>query len=118
MSETNPSDIVEVVKPTGCALCGELRSAGVGHCTVHAVIDNWPARGHSSPAEAAYSYLAYLDEELGERHPDPLAVVGSACVARLRAGVALEVSALGADRTRLDLLTALALDKRARRGAC
>jgi hypothetical protein len=102
------------VKST-CPVCTLLRDAGVGACSTHVIHDPWRARGHASPHDAAYAYLAWLDEVLGALLPDPLALVGSLCVARLRRALAVESSALGADRTRLDLLTALGM--RALRGA-
>jgi hypothetical protein len=100
-----------------CPICAALRELRMGACATHTVHWPWHAAGHASPHEAAYAHLVALDEALGARQPDPLALVGSACVARLRDRLrpAIEALALGADRTRIDLLTALGM--RALRGA-
>lgn len=116
MSKTHNSQSAAEVK---CGTCALLRSIGVGACTTHAVHDPWWLRGHASPHEAAYSLLACLDEVLGAALPDPLAFVGSLCVARLcdRRRPAVEAEAMRADRTPLGLWLALAECPDALRGA-
>lgn len=96
--------------PAECGVCGILRTLRLGACDEHSVAWLWWRSGHATPHDAAYAHLGALDEALGSALPSPLACVGSACVARLRDRVrpALEALAIGADRTRLDLLTALA----------
>ncbi len=106
----NPS-APKVNLPTRCLVCAALRACGLGACSAHTVHwEGWHRAGHATPHDAAYAHLGALDESLGSALPSPLACVGSACVARLRDRLrpALESAALSADRTRLDLLTALA----------
>ncbi len=104
-------------RPDACDICTALRACRLGACDDHTIVWPWWRAGHATPHDAAFAHLVRVDEQLGERQPDPLALVGSLCVALLRrSALALESVALGADRTRRDLLTALA-EGRALRGA-
>lgn len=118
-THTNPRpNEVNLKGRDGCDLCAEMRTAGYATCVAHEpepVRDDWLARGHRSPYDAAFAHLGALDEALGDLLPAPLACVGSACVARLRDRLrpAVEAAALGADARPLDLLTALARGRKA-----
>lgn len=99
--------------PSGCDLCGAMRAAGYDRCEAHPPVRwDWKAAGHASPHDAAFAHLVRLDEAL-EREPHrPAACAGALSLwfRRFldREAVALESSALGVDRTRLDLQLFLA----------
>ncbi|MCU0684520.1 MAG: hypothetical protein MUF34_20125 [Polyangiaceae bacterium] len=92
-----------------CPICALLRAAGAGAgaCSTHVVHDDWRGRGYPDPWTFAAVVVRGLGEALGEALPDPLAFVGSACVARLRTPRAIEAEARRADATDRGLLSTL-----------